>query len=151
VLSTLHTNDAPATLTRLANMGVPPFNIASAVNLIIAQRLARRLCAGCKAPVDVPAPAMLKAGFAEAEIGKTIVYGPVGCDQCNKGYKGRVGIYQVMPVTKPIGDIIMRGGNQLDIETQARKENVSDLRESGLKKVRDGVTSLEEIERITNQ
>lgn len=151
VLSTLHTNDAPATLTRLANMGVPPFNIASAVNLIIAQRLARRLCQGCKASVDVPAPAMLKAGFAESEIGKVTVYGPVGCDQCNKGYKGRVGIYQVMPVTKPIGDIIMRGGNQLDIETQAHKEGVSDLRASGLKKVRDGVTSLEEIERITNQ
>ncbi len=151
VLSTLHTNDAPATLTRLANMGVPPFNIASAVNLIIAQRLARRLCQGCKAAIEVPPPALLKAGFSEAEIGKLTVYGPVGCDQCNKGYKGRVGIYQVMPVTKPIGDIIMRGGNQLDIETQAHKDGVPDLRASGLKKIRDGITSLEEIERITNQ
>lgn len=151
VLSTLHTNDAPSTLTRLANMGVPPFNIASAVNLIIAQRLARRLCSGCKAPIDVPAPALLKAGFAESEIGRVTVHGPVGCDQCNKGYRGRVGIYQVMPVTKPIGDIIMRGGNQLDIESQAAKEGVFDLRQSGLKKIRDGVTSLEEIERITNQ
>jgi type IV pilus assembly protein PilB len=151
VLSTLHTNDAPATLTRLANMGVPPFNIASAVNLIIAQRLARRLCSGCKVPIDVPEQALLKAGFKPNEIGKLTVYGPAGCDLCNKGYKGRVGIYQVLPVTEAIGDIIMRGGNQRDIEAQAQKEGVSDLRQSGLQKVRDGTTSLEEVERITNQ
>jgi type IV pilus assembly protein PilB len=151
VLSTLHTNDAPATLTRLVNMGVPPFNIASAVNLIIAQRLARRLCANCKAPIEVPEPALIKAGFSPSEVGKLTIYGPAGCDLCNKGYKGRVGIYQVMPVSKAIGDIIMRGGNQRDLETQAHKEGVSDLRTSGLKKIRDGVTSLEEVERITNQ
>ncbi|HEX9812343.1 MAG TPA: type IV-A pilus assembly ATPase PilB [Burkholderiales bacterium] len=151
VLSTLHTNDAPATLTRLVNMGVPPFNIASAVNLIIAQRLARRLCTGCKVPLEVPEQALLKAGFQPSEIGKLTVYGPAGCDLCNKGYKGRVGIYQVMPMSEAIGDIIMRGGNQRDIEVQAHKEGVSDLRRSGLQKVRDGVTSLEEIERITNQ
>ncbi len=151
VLSTLHTNDAPATLTRMVNMGVPPFNIASAVNLIIAQRLARRLCPSCKVPIEVPEPALMKAGFSPSEAGKLTIHGPAGCDLCNKGYKGRVGIYQVMPVTKAIGDIIMRGGNQRDLETQALKEGVSDLRASGLKKIRDGVTSLEEVERITNQ
>ncbi|HEX7045633.1 MAG TPA: type IV-A pilus assembly ATPase PilB [Burkholderiales bacterium] len=151
VLSTLHTNDAPATLTRLVNMGVPPFNIASAVNLIIAQRLARRLCNSCKVPVNVPEQALLKAGFQPNEIGKLQLYGPVGCDACNKGYKGRVGIYQVMPVSEEIGNIIMRGGNQLDIEIQAQKEGISDLRQSGLNKVRQGITSLEEIERVTNQ
>jgi len=151
VLSTLHTNDAPATLTRLVNMGVPPFNISSAVNLIIAQRLARRLCSGCKVPLEVPEQALLKAGFQPSEIGKLTIYGPAGCDLCNKGYKGRVGIYQVMPMSEAIGDIIMRGGNQRDIEIQAQKEGVSDLRQSGLQKVRDGTTSLEEIERITNQ
>ena len=151
VLSTLHTNDAPATLTRLANMGVPAFNIASAVNLIIAQRLARRLCPQCKVPIDVPEEALLKAGFKEDQISKVTVHGPAGCDLCNKGYKGRVGIYQIMPVSEAIGDIIMRGGNQRDIELQAQKEKVDDLRASGLRKVRDGLTSLEEIERLTNQ
>ena len=151
VLSTLHTNDAPSTLTRLANMGVPPFNIASAVNLIIAQRLARRLCPHCKKQIDVPKHALLKAGFKEEELNGLKVYGPVGCDACNGGYKGRVGIYQVMPVSEEIGAIIMRGGNQLDIELQARKEGVPDLRQSGLKKVKDGVTSLDEIELATNE
>jgi type IV pilus assembly protein PilB len=151
VLSTLHTNDAPATLTRLVNMGVPPFNIASAVNLIIAQRLARRLCQQCKVQIDIPEPALLKAGFDPAEIGKLALFGPAGCDLCNKGYKGRVGIYQVMPMSPDIGAIIMRGGNQLDIELQAQKDGVFDLRRSGLRKVRAGVTSLEEVERITNQ
>ncbi|MFP5350259.1 MAG: type IV-A pilus assembly ATPase PilB [Gammaproteobacteria bacterium] len=151
VLSTLHTNDAPSTLTRMVNMGVPPFNIASAVNLIVAQRLGRRLCNNCKAPIDIPKPALIKAGFAESELPGLTLYGPVGCDQCNKGYKGRVGIYEVMPVTEAIGEIIMRGGNQLDIEKQARKEGVSFLRESGLRKVREGITSLEEIESVTNE
>ncbi|MCR4347535.1 MAG: type IV-A pilus assembly ATPase PilB [Sulfuricaulis sp.] len=151
VLSTLHTNDAPSTLTRLANMGVPPFNIASAVNLIIAQRLARRLCAHCKKPLDIPKPALLKAGFKEEDLPDLVVNGPVGCDACNGGYKGRVGIYQVMPVSEEIGAIIMRGGNQLDIELQARKEGVPDLRQSGLMKVKQGVTSLEEIETATNE
>ncbi|MEX2163845.1 MAG: type IV-A pilus assembly ATPase PilB [Sulfuricaulis sp.] len=151
VLSTLHTNDAPSTLTRLANMGVPPFNIASAVNLIIAQRLARRLCAHCKKPIDIPKHALLKAGYKEEELSGLTVYSAVGCDSCNGGYKGRVGIYQVMPVTPEIGSIIMRGGNQLDIEQQAKKENVPDLRQAGLKKVKDGITSLDEIERATNE
>ena len=151
VLSTLHTNDAPSTLTRLANMGVPPFNIASAVNLIIAQRLARRLCAHCKKPIDIPKPALLKSGFKEEDLSGLTVYGPVGCDACNGGYKGRVGIYQVMPVTEEIGAIIMRGGNQLDIEKQAKKEGVADLRQAGLMKVRAGVTSLEEVESATNE
>jgi type IV pilus assembly protein PilB len=151
VLSTLHTNDAPSTLTRLANMGVPPFNIASAVNLIIAQRLARRLCSHCKKPIEIPKHALLKAGFKEEQLNGLVVHGAVGCDSCNGGYKGRVGIYQVMPVTSEIGAIIMRGGNQLDIELQAKKEGVPDLRQSGLKKVMDGVTSLDEIERATNE
>jgi type IV pilus assembly protein PilB len=151
VLSTLHTNDAPSTLTRLANMGVPPFNIASAVNLIIAQRLARRLCAHCKKPLDIPKPALLKAGFKEEDVNGLTVYGPVGCDACNGGYKGRVGIYQVMPVTEEIGAIIMRGGNQLDIELQAKKDGVPDLRQAGLMKVKQGITSLEEVETATNE
>ena len=151
VLSTLHTNDAPSTLTRLANMGVPPFNIASAVNLIIAQRLARRLCSNCKKPVDIPKHALLKAGFKEEELNGLVIQGAVGCDACTDGYKGRVGIYQVMPVSPAIGEIIMRGGNQLDIQKQSEKEGIPDLRRSGLKKVRDGVTSLDEIERATNE
>ncbi len=151
VLSTLHTNDAPTTLSRLANMGVAPFNIASAVTLIVAQRLARRLCTTCKKPVKIPEPALLKAGYKESEIHDLKLFGPVGCDACSNGYRGRVGIYQVLPVTEEIGAIIMRGGNALDIEQQARKEGFPDLRASALKKVRDGVTSLEEIERVTNQ
>ncbi len=151
VLSTLHTNDAPATLSRLANMGVAPFNIASAVNLIVAQRLARRLCQVCKKLISVPKPALLKAGFKETELTDLKVYGPVGCDQCKDGYKGRVGIYQVMPISPKIGEIIMRGGTALDVEVQARKDGIPDLRDSALKKVRDGVTSLAEAERLTNQ
>ncbi|MHB8454154.1 MAG: type IV-A pilus assembly ATPase PilB [Acidiferrobacterales bacterium] len=151
VLSTLHTNDAPATLSRLVNMGVAPFNIASAVNLIVAQRLARRLCPACKKPQDLPKPVLLKAGFQESELADLKVYGPVGCDQCTEGYKGRVGIYQVMPISEPMGAIIMRGGTALDIEAQAHKDGIPDLRASALKKVRDGVTGLAEIERVTNQ
>jgi len=151
VLSTLHTNDAPSTLTRLANMGVPPFNIASAVNLIIAQRLARRLCQHCKKPLEIPKQALIKSGFKEADLNGLVVYGPVGCDACNGGYKGRVGIYQVMPVTEEIGAIIMRGGNQLDIEQQAKKHGVPDLRTAGLMKVKQGITSLEEVEAATNE
>jgi type IV pilus assembly protein PilB len=151
VLSTLHTNDAPATLSRLVNMGVPPFNIASAINLIIAQRLGRRLCNECKQPIDVPKHALIKAGFSQEALKENFtIYGPVGCEACNQGYKGRVGMYQVMPVTEATGSIIMRGGTQIDIEQQAKKEGVWNLRESGLKKVRDGVTSLEEIENVTN-
>jgi len=150
VLSTLHTNDAPKTLTRLVDMGVKPYAIASSVSLIIAQRLARRLCDNCKEPVDVPAEALLKEGFSSQEIAQGItVFHPKGCSQCNRGYKGRVGIYQVMPVSETIGRIIMEGGNAMQIAEQAKKEHVPDLRMSGLKKVKDGITSLEEINRVT--
>jgi type IV pilus assembly protein PilB len=148
-MSTLHTNDAPQTLTRLANMGVPPYNIASSVNLIIAQRLARRLCTNCKKPVDIPRPALLEEGFFEYDLEGLQLYGPVGCDQCTEGYKGRVGVYQVMPVSEALGRIIMENGNSMQLAEQARKEGVADLRQSGLKKVKDGITSLEEINRVT--
>jgi type IV pilus assembly protein PilB len=151
VLSTLHTNDAPQTLTRLANMGVPPYNIASAVHLIMAQRLARRLCNNCKKELDIPREALLKAGFEEDRINDLKVFGAVGCDQCTNGYKGRVGIYQVMPVSEEMGRIIMEGGNSLQLEEQAKLEGVADLRESGLKKVAAGVTSLEEVDRVTKE
>ncbi len=149
VLSTLHTNDAPQTLTRLANMGVPPYNIASSVSLIIAQRLARRLCNNCKEPVEVPREALLKEGFKEDELEGLQLYGPKGCDQCADGYKGRVGIYQVMPVSEAMGRIIMEGGNAMQLADQARVEGIADLRTSGLRKVKQGVTSLAEINRVT--
>jgi type IV pilus assembly protein PilB len=153
VLSTLHTNDAPTTLTRLANMGVAPFNIASSVILITAQRLGRRLCPNCKKPEDIPPEALIRAGFAEEDLdGTWQPFGPVGCDNCKgTGYKGRVGIYQVMPITDDMRQLIMRNGNALDIAEQARKEDVRDLRQSGLRKVKSGVTSLEEIEAVTNE
>jgi type IV pilus assembly protein PilB len=153
VLSTLHTNDAPATLTRLLNMGVAPFNVASSVILITAQRLGRRLCANCKLPKDIPPEALIRAGFTVEEIdGTWQPFGPVGCDKCKStGYKGRVGIYQVMPISDEMRQLIMRGGNSIDIADQARKEGVRDLRQSGLIKVKQGVTSLEEIEAITNE
>jgi type IV pilus assembly protein PilB len=149
VLSTLHTNDAPQTLTRLANMGVPAFNIASSVLLIMAQRLARRLCPHCKAPEDLPKEALLEEGFTEEDLNELTVYKPVGCDRCTRGYKGRVGIFQVMPVSEEMGRIIMEGGNSLQLAKQAAKEGVKNLRQSGLKKVKAGVTSLEEINRVT--
>ncbi len=151
VLSTLHTNDAPQTLTRLANMGVPLFNIASSVLLITAQRLARRLC-NCKVPLDTPTEALLNAGFTEADIdGTWTLYGPGGCDRCKgSGYKGRVGIYQVMPITEEIQRIILAGGTSLDIAAQAAREGVKDLRRSGLIKAMQGVTSLEEVLSTTN-
>ena len=152
VLSTLHTNDAPSTLTRLRNMGIAPFNIASSVILITAQRLARRLCANCKAPADVPEKALLEAGFKASDLEVTWVsYRPVGCSMCNNGYKGRLGIYQVMPVTEEIQRIILRDGSSLDIADQARIEGVRSLRESGLHKVRLGLTSLEEVLAVTNE
>lgn len=150
VLSTLHTNSAPATLSRLVNMGVPPFNIASAVNLILAQRLARRLCEKCKKPADIPKEALLDFGFKENEVEGLTIYEAIGCDACNKGYKGRVGIYEVMPMSEEIGAIVMRGGNELDVEEQMLKEGVSPLRYSGVRKVKAGVTTIEEIERVTN-
>jgi len=149
VLSTLHTNDAPQTLTRLANMGIPAFNIASSVLLIMAQRLARRLCPHCKAPDDLPKEALIEEGFKENELKGLKVYKAVGCDRCNNGYKGRVGIFQVMPVSESMGRIIMEGGNSLQLAEQSQKEGVATLRDSGLRKVRDGITSLEEINRVT--
>src|SRR5450755_4845527 len=153
VLSTLHTNDAPATLMRLANMGVPAFNIASSVILITAQRLCRKLCTQCKKPEDIPPEALLQAGFAEQDLdGSWQAYGPVGCDAClDTGYKGRAGIYEVMPITDDMRQIIMRNGTVLDIAEQARKEGVRNLRQSGLLKVKQGLTSLEEIEAVTNE
>jgi type IV pilus assembly protein PilB len=149
VLSTLHTNDAPQTLTRLANMGVPTYNIASAVNLIIAQRLARRLCEKCKIPDEVPKEALLREGFEETELVELQLYKALGCDHCNNGYKGRVGIYQVMPVSGMMGRIIMEGGNSMQLAEQAQSEGIPDLRASGLQKARAGITSLEEINRVT--
>ncbi len=150
VMSTLHTNDAPQTLARLVNMGVPPFNIASAVNLIIAQRLARRLCEHCKIKDDIPKEALLEEGFTEDDVANDLkLYKAVGCDQCSDGYKGRVGIYQVMPLSEEMGRIIMTGGNAIDIADQAEKEGVPDLRKSALLKVKSGVTSLEEANRVT--
>ncbi len=152
VLSTLHTNDAPTTLTRMMNMGIPTFNIASSVILITAQRLARRLCATCKAPLDVPRKALVDAGFKAEDLdGTWTPYKPVGCSACNNGYKGRVGIYQVMPISEEIQRIILRGGSALDIAQQASKEGVRTLRESGLLKVKLGMTSLEEVLSVTNE
>ncbi|WP_221763835.1 type IV-A pilus assembly ATPase PilB [Methyloradius palustris] len=154
VLSTLHTNDAPSTLTRLMNMGVAPFNIASAVSLITAQRLARRLCKHCKVPIDVPKEALLSVGYTEADLdGSWQLYGPKegGCDMCNDGYKGRVGIYQVMPISEEMSRIIMKNGNAIDIADQAKREGISDLRKSGLLKVKQGLTSIAEVESVTNE
>ena len=150
VMSTLHTNDAPQTLARLVNMGVPPFNIASAVSLIIAQRLARRLCKHCKTTEDLPRAVLEEEGFTEEQINEGItVYKPVGCDQCDGGYKGRVGIYQVLPISEEIGRIIMNNGTAIDIADQAKAEGIRDLRQSALLKVMEGVTGLEEINRVT--
>jgi type IV pilus assembly protein PilB len=153
VLSTLHTNDAPSTLTRLMNMGIAPFNIASSVILITAQRLARKLCSNCKRPLDIPKPALLRAGFTQADLdGSWSPYGHVGCEACkNTGYKGRTGIYQVMPITEDLNRIIMTNGNAIDIGEQAKREGVRDLRQSGLLKVKQGMTSLEEVEAVTNE
>ncbi len=149
VLSTLHTNDAPQTLNRLMQMGVPAFNIASSVLLIMAQRLARRLCEHCKKEEDLPPEVLLQAGFREEDLGSFTVFGPVGCDKCVKGYKGRIGVYQVMPISESINRIILEGGNVLQLSEQAKREGVADLRESGLRKVKAGITSLEEIDRVT--
>ncbi|MBL1320483.1 MAG: type IV-A pilus assembly ATPase PilB [Methylophaga sp.] len=152
VLSTLHTNDAPQTLTRLANMGVPTFNIASAVSLIIAQRLARRLCSACKAPDNLPPETLLDEGFTQEQIDEGVtVYKPVGCDKCTNGYKGRVGIYQVMPISDAMARIIMEGGNAIQLADQAEKEGIDDLPKSGLKKIAAGLTSLEEINRVIKE
>lgn len=151
VLSTLHTNSAPETLTRLRNMGIPSFNIATSVNLVIAQRLARRLCGSCKRPTDIPKQSLVEMGFTEADLATGFqVYEAVGCDQCREGYKGRLGVYEVMKVTGAIARIIMEDGNAILIADQARKEGYPDLRRSGLIKVMSGMTSLQEINRVTS-
>ena len=150
VLSTLHTNDAPQTINRLVNMGIPPYDIAASLNLVIAQRLGRRLCTHCKQPVHVPKEALLAEGFTEADLKREFtLYKPMGCPQCMGGYKGRVGIYQVMPISEDMRQIVLRGGNALDLAAQAGKEGISDLRESGIEKVMQGITSLEEVHRVT--
>jgi len=151
VLSTLHTNDAPQTLTRMIDMGVKPYAIATSVSLIIAQRLARRLCSACKQPFDLPHDALLREGFTEQQIATQgfKVYKHVGCSQCTDGYKGRVGLYEVLPVTESIGRIILEGGSAPHIAAEARKNGVWDLRTAGLKKVMDGLTTLEEVNRVT--
>jgi type IV pilus assembly protein PilB len=152
VLSTLHTNDAPATLSRLMNMGIAPFNIASSVILVTAQRLARKLC-NCKKPVDIPEEALQRAGYRDEDLdGSWQPFAPVGCELCkNTGYKGRVGIYQVMPISEEMERIIMKNGNAIDLADQAAREGIKDLRQSGLVKVKKGLTSLEEVEAVTNE
>ncbi|MBT9098486.1 type IV-A pilus assembly ATPase PilB [Methylovulum psychrotolerans] len=151
VLSTLHTNDAPQTLNRLMQMGVAPFNIVSAVNLIMAQRLARRLCERCKVPIKFPDKLLLEAGFTEEELPDLQLFAPVGCDNCTNGYKGRVGIYQVMTLSEKMCELILEGGNSLQLTQLAKAEGINDLRASGLNKVRMGVTSLQEIDRVTKE
>jgi len=150
VLSTLHTNSAPETLTRLMNMGVPSYNIASSVSLIIAQRLARRLCPVCKEPETLPEQELLNLGYEETQISSLQLFKAVGCDKCTEGYKGRVGVYEVMPITPKIADIIMQGGNSLEIAKIAEQEGINNLRKSGLKKAASGVTSITEINRVTS-
>ncbi|MHC8405785.1 type IV-A pilus assembly ATPase PilB [Pseudomonas sp. TMB3-21] len=149
VLSTLHTNSAAETLTRLHNMGIQGFNIATSVTLIIAQRLARKLCSHCKKPIDIPREALIKEGFPEQLLGSFTIYEPVGCDHCNGGYKGRVGIYEVVKNTPDLQRLIMAEGNSLEIDIQMRKDGFNDLRTSGLIKAMQGITSLEEINRVT--
>jgi len=151
VLSTLHTNDAPQTINRLVQMGIEPFNIVSAVNLIMAQRLGRRLCEHCKKEADYPDKIYLDAGFKQEELESLKVYMPVGCDHCTEGYKGRVGIYQVMPISEKMRALILRGGNAMEMADLSKSEGINDLRASGLEKIRQGITSLEEIDRITEE
>ncbi|EPK1860081.1 type IV-A pilus assembly ATPase PilB, partial [Acinetobacter baumannii] len=153
VMSTLHTNSAPETLTRLRNMGVPSFNIATSVNLVIAQRLARRLCSQCKIPADIPKQSLLEMGFTEQDLAHPDfrVFQPIGCPECREGYKGRVGIYEVMKVTPEISKIIMEDGNALEIAAASEKLGFNNLRRSGLKKVMQGVTSLQEVNRVTSE
>ncbi len=149
VLSTLHTNDAPQTLNRLMQMGIPSFNIASSVLLIMAQRLARRLCEYCKREDTLPPEVLLNAGFKESDLDGFTLFRPVGCDRCVKGYQGRVGLFQVMPISEEINHIILAGGDVIQLTRQAEREGICNLRESGLKKVKAGLTSLEEVERVT--
>jgi len=151
VLSTLHTNDAPQTLNRLMQMGVAPFNIVSAVNLIMAQRLGRRLCEACKVPANLPDNVLLSAGFIQEELSSLTIYKAVGCEKCTNGYKGRVGIYQVMTLSENMCSMILNGGNALQLTQLSKEEGINDLRASGLNKVRQGITSLEEIDRVTKE
>ncbi|MBU3848393.1 MAG: type IV-A pilus assembly ATPase PilB [Candidatus Acinetobacter avistercoris] len=153
VMSTLHTNSAPETLTRLRNMGVPSFNIATSINLVIAQRLARRLCNHCKAPIDVPKKSLLELGFTENDLANPdlTIFQPVGCSECREGYKGRLGIYEVMKVTPEISKIIMEDGNALDIAAASQRQGDKNLRRSGLIKVMKGLTSLQEVNRVTSE
>ena len=151
VLSTLHTNDAPQTLARLVNMGVPTYNIATSVSLIVAQRLARRLCDHCKQPVELPPAVLEGAGFSAAEAAEVRPFGPVGCEHCNEGYRGRAGLFQVMPVSEDMARLIMEGRDALALAEQARAEGITDLRRAGLDKVAAGITSLEEVERVTRE
>lgn len=151
VLSTLHTNDAPQTINRLVQMGIEPFNIVSAVNLIMAQRLARRLCEYCKKEAELPDNVLISAGFSQEDIGTFKIYEPVGCEHCNNGYKGRVGIYQVMPISEKMRALILNGGNAMQMADLSKSEGINDLRASGLLKVRQGITSLEEIDRVTKE
>ena len=151
VLSTLHTNDAPATVVRLLNMGVEPFNVASSVHLIMAQRLIRRLCKTCRKPTKYPEEVLLSAGFSPSEDHKKLeLFGPNGCDECTGGYKGRTGIFQVMPVSEAVTSLIIRNAGQDQIEQQAATEGVMTLRQAGLVKVRSGITSLDEVLRVTS-
>ena len=151
MLSTLHTNDAPQTLNRLLQMGIPAFNIISAVNLIMAQRLGRRLCEHCKIPAEFPDKILLGAGFKQEELRDLKIFSAVGCDHCTNGYKGRVGVYQVLTLTDKMRTLILNGGNTDLLAECALSEGFNDLRRSGLNKVRMGVTSLEEIDRITKE
>lgn len=150
VLSTLHTNSAPETITRLLNMGVPAYNVASSISLIIAQRLARRLCPKCKTPENLPSEELLRQGFSQQQISEMTLYAPKGCENCTDGYKGRVGIYEVMKITPEIAQIIMRGGNSLEIAEVSLKAGFNNLRLSGIRKAADGMTSLAEINRVTS-
>ena len=150
VLSTLHTNSAPETLTRLLNMGVPAYNVASSISLIIAQRLARRLCNNCKTPETLPIEELKSQGFSDQQIGNITLFKAVGCEHCTEGYKGRVGIYEVMRITSEISQIIMSGGNSLDIAKASLASGFNSLRLSGLEKAASGVTSLAEINRVTS-
>jgi type IV pilus assembly protein PilB len=149
VLSTLHTNDAPSSLTRLINMGVAPFNIASSVNLIIAQRLVRRLCDSCREPVELPDDVLITAGFKEEQLADLEIFEAAGCSGCSSGYRGRTGIFEVMPMSEEISELVMSNCSTLEIERQARREGVKTMRLSGLEKVANGVTTLAEIERVT--
>lgn len=149
VMSTLHTNSAPETVTRLLNMGVPAFNLATSLNLIIAQRLARRLCSSCSVPHDIPKEALLKEGYKEEDFADMKIMKPVGCPKCKGGYKGRVGVYEVVKITPKVARTIMEGGNAITIGEACRAEGFNDLRRSGLIKAKAGLTSLEEVNRIT--